>query len=189
MWNQVLGFLVLIEFYGIYVNKMLMQKKQGIQTDQMARGKKDKKLFVTELVMKVATYSVVVVEVSSIILYRNSTLPWLQAMGLCIGFLGCLVFGLAVFTMKDSWRAGIPEKDEIQLKTNGIYRISRNPAFLGFNLVYVGLLITFFNWVLLFFTVFAMVMLHLQIVQEEKYLAKTFGNAYLAYRAKVRRYI
>ncbi len=73
--------------------------------------------------------------------------------------------------------------------TAGIYRFSRNPAFLGFDLVYTGILLMFFNWVLLVFTVFAAVMLHLQIMQEEKFLSAAFGEEYLSYRKRVCRYI
>ncbi len=53
---------------------------------------------------------------------------------------------------------------ETELVTNGIYQISRNPAFLGFDLLYIGTLLMFFNWILCFLTVFAVIMYHLQIV-------------------------
>ena len=39
------------------------------------------------------------------------------------------------------------------------------------------------------FTVFAIVMLHLQILQEERYLTATFGTEYLRYRHQVFRYL
>ena len=91
--------------------------------------------------------------------------------------------------MKDSWRAGIPEKDKTKLVTKGIYKISRNPAFLGFDLMYIGILLIFFNYGLLLFTVYVIMMLHLQVLQEEKYMEKTFGNEYLQYKNKVFRYI
>ena len=39
------------------------------------------------------------------------------------------------------------------------------------------------------FTVFAIVMLHLQILQEERYLTTTFGAEYLAYQHRVFRYL
>ena len=90
--------------------------------------------------------------------------------GFCIGMLGDVVFLLSVLCMRDSWRAGIPDKDKIELVTNGIYRFSRNPAFLGFS-------------------VFAIIMLHLQILQEERYLADTFGATYREYCRHVFRYI
>lgn len=84
---------------------------------------------------------------------------------------------------------GKPAKDKTKLVTSGIYRISRNPAFLGFDMVYAGILLMFFNWVLFALSVFAMVVFHLQIVLvEEKYLERTFGRDYLEYREKVSRY-
>ena len=95
--------------------------------------------------------------------------------GFCVGMLGDTIFQLSVLCMKDSWRAGIPDKDKTELVTTGIYRFSRNPAFLGFDLMYVGVLLLYGNLLTLGFSVFAIVMLHLQILQEERYLVNTFG--------------
>lgn len=73
--------------------------------------------------------------------------------------------------------------------TDGIYKISRNPAFLGFDCVYIGLVLMFFNLPLLIASAFAVIMLHLQILQEERYLAKIFGDNYICYKNKVFRYL
>ena len=74
--------------------------------------------------------------------------------------------------------------------TAGIFQISRNPAFLGFDLVYIGLGLMFFNWGLWAVSAFAALMFHLQIVNvEEVFLQETFGEDYLAYCADVRRYL
>ena len=35
---KVVGFLILITFYGCYFAKMISQKKKGIQTDQIGKG-------------------------------------------------------------------------------------------------------------------------------------------------------
>ena len=43
--------------------------------------------------------------------------------------------------MRDSWRAGISETDKTELVTEGIYQISRNPAFLRFDLLHIGILL------------------------------------------------
>lgn len=43
--------------------------------------------------------------------------------------------------MRDSWSAGISETDKTELVTEGIYQFSRNPAFLEFNLLYIGILL------------------------------------------------
>lgn len=138
--------------------------------------------------MKCATILAVIVEIISIILnwtlFNNS----IKIIGVILGFLGVLVFLLAVYTMKDSWRAGISASDKTKLVNNGIYKISRNPAFLGFDLAYIGLLIINFNWLLFIATVFLIIMLHLQILQEEEYLNNEFGDEYYNYKKRVCRY-
>lgn len=109
--------------------------------------------------------------------------------GFCIGMLGDVVFLLSVLCMRDSWRAGIPDKDKTELVTNDIYCFSRNPAFLGFDLMYIGMLLLYGNLLTLGFSVFAIIMLHLQILQEERYLADTFGVPYQEYCRHVFCYI
>ncbi|MCM1343888.1 MAG: hypothetical protein NC246_08650 [Muribaculaceae bacterium] len=42
---------------------------------------------------------------------------------------------------------------------------------------------------MLLFSAFAMIMLHLQILQEERYLQAVFGDDYIAYKNKVCRYL
>lgn len=85
--------------------------------------------------------------------------------------------------MKDNWRVGVSKEENTNLVTNGIYAISRNPAFLGFDLMYIGILFSFFNWYLCFATSFALVFFHLQIVNvEEDFLLERFGDDYLKYK-------
>ena len=176
-------------FYACYFSKMIAQKKKGIRTDQMGKGKKGFVKLI-EITLKVVSFTVPVVELLSIFLC-NPTMPMIiQWCGAVVGALGVVVFIISVVTMKDSWRAGVSEKEKTDLVTNGIYQISRNPAFLGFDLMYIGILLMAFNWVLFGVSVFAIVMFHLQIVNvEEDFLVVTFGEDYLAYRDKVRRYI
>lgn len=110
-------------------------------------------------------------------------------MGAAIGTIGVALFILAVLAMKDSWRAGVPEKDKTGLITGGVFQISRNPAFLGFDLLYLGILLMFFHWTLLAISGFAALMFHLQIVNvEEDFLLNTFGEEYLLYKKTVNRY-
>ena len=93
-----------------------------------------------------------------------------------------------MWTMKGSWRAGIPTEDKTEMITQGIYSFSRNPAFLGFDLVYIGILIGFGNMILIVITIFTVIMMHLQILQEEQFLEKVFGKQYREYKDKVGRY-
>lgn len=185
---QISAVIILLVFYGCYFGKMFMQKKKGIQTDQIGKGKTGFVKMI-ELTMKVATLLVPVMEVISISL-NISNLPLIvRDVGIIIAILGDIVFAISVWTMKDSWRAGVSPTDKTELVTDGIYQISRNPAFLGFDLVYVGVFLMFFNWVLFLVSVFAMIMFHLQIVNvEEDFLLDSFGEDYIAYKKKVNRY-
>lgn len=185
---QISVLVIMAVFYIAYFTKMLLQRKKGIQTDQIGKGSKSRKILFVELLMKIATLGIVPVEVVSILgeyqLWNNV----LCQIGAVISSLGVAVFILAMYTMHDSWRAGIPALDKTELVTNGIYRFSRNPAFLGFDLLYVGILLAFFNWVHLVAVIYAIVMLHLQILQEEVYLVSVFGDDYLAYKKRTGRY-
>ena len=179
----------LIAFYGCYFIKMFLQKKQGIQTDQIGKDKVGFVKFV-EVTMKVAAVLVFVAGLVSIFIGTNYGSVTVRVMGAAIGVVGTFVFIAAVQTMRDSWRAGVSKTDKTELVTKGIYQISRNPAFLGFDLLYIGTLLMFFNWILCILTVFAIIMYHLQIVNvEEEFLLATFGNEYLQYKQKVCRYI
>ena len=179
----------IIAFYGCYFLKMFHQKRQGIQTDQIGKDKIGFVKFV-EITMKIAAILVFIAGLVSIFLETGNSLTAIRIIGAITSVGGTVIFIVAVWTMRDSWRAGVSKTDKTELITNGIYHISRNPAFLGFDLLYIGTLLMFFNWILCFLTVFAVIMYHLQIVNvEENFLLVAFGNEYLQYKKKVCRYI
>ena len=185
---QISAVIILLVFYGCYFGKMFMQKKKGIQTDQIGKGKTGFVKMI-ELTMKVATLLVPLVEIISIAVNVSNLSIIARYLGIVTAILGDIVFVISVWTMKDSWRAGVSPTDKTELVTTGIYQISRNPAFLGFDLVYVGICLMFFNWLLFLVSVFAMIMFHLQIVNvEEEFLLDFFGEEYISYKKNVNRY-
>lgn len=183
-----LALLVLVIFYGIYFAKMLAQRRQGIQTRQIGRVK-DKSVHTVEMLMSIATFAAPVIQILSILFGWNHMPANARFTGFCIGMLGDMLFLVSVLCMKDSWRAGIPDKDRTKLVTTGIYRYSRNPAFLGFDFMYVGLLLMYFNLSMFVVSSFAIIMLHLQILQEERYLTENYEESYREYRKHVFRYL
>lgn len=186
---QLISIAAFLAFYGCYFAKMLRQRQQGIQTDQMGKGKAGLEKLV-EITTKAGAILAFAAGLASTLLGVSHGPVALRVAGGAMSSGGTAVFIAAVRTMRDSWRAGVSKTDQTELVTNGIYQISRNPAFLGFDLLYLGTLLMFFNWVLCALTVFAVIMYHLQIVcVEEKFLVATFGDAYLAYQKKVCRYI
>lgn len=185
---RLLALTVLALFYGIYFTKMFIQKRHGIRTRQIGR-RKEKAIHTVETLMSIATLGAPAAQLLSAAFGWNIMPASARFTGFCIGILGDAVFLVSVICMKDSWRAGIPDSDKTALVTGGIYKYSRNPAFLGFDLQYAGVLLMYFNPLNLCFSVFAAVMLHLQILQEERYLADAFGAPYAEYKSRVFRYL
>jgi len=70
----------------------------------------------------------------------------------------------------------------------GPYAFSRNPIYVSFNLVYVGIaLIVNTVWLIIFLPI-AIAMLHYGVIaREESYLERVLGDEYLRYKARVRR--
>lgn len=189
MFFQISAVVILLLFYGCYFIKMLEQRKKGICTNQMGKGKTGA-VKAIELTLRAATLIVPVVELISIILNTSAFPGALRITGIMLGLAGDAVFIAAVVQMHDSWRAGVPESDKTELVTSGIFSISRNPAFLGFDLVYIGILLMFYNHALFAASVFASLCIHLQIVNvEEDFLQNAFGEEYLSYKKRVSRYL
>lgn len=187
---QILGIFILGIFYLAYFGKMLGQRKKGIQTNQLGVGKKKRRTMYTERILRTITTVIVLVIIVSI--YLNTTLisnRIVRYLGVLLIGIGTGVFIAAMITMRDSWRAGIPQGEKLQIVTKGIYRVSRNPAFLGFDLTYIGATIAYGNVALLLFSMVAIIMMHLQILEEEKYMETTFGGEYLTYKNRVGRYL
>ena len=188
MIYQIVAILILAAFYSFYIAKIIIQKKQSIKTNQMGIGNKPRKGLIIERIMSVATVLTCMLGVLSIFLVKKYPIAEIRIAGIVIGVIAVVFFALATITMKNSWRVGIPE-EKTSLITNGIYKWSRNPAFVGFDLLYLSNILMFFNIPLVVVSVWAVVMLHLQILQEERYLASAFGAEYLAYRRRVLRYL
>lgn len=187
---QCIGIIILGIFYLAYFGKMIGQRKKGIQTNQLGVGDKAKRTRYTESILRIITTLIVIIIIVST--YLNTSFihnMGVRYLGILLIGIGTVVFITAMITMRDSWRAGIPQGEKLQIVTRGIYRVSRNPAFLGFDLTYIGASIAFGNVVLLLVSMVAIIMMHRQILEEERYMETTFGGEYLAYKNKVGRYL
>jgi len=76
------------------------------------------------------------------------------------------------------------------LVTSGIYRITRNPMYLGLLIILIGWGVFLSNlFALAFSACFVFYMNRFQIAQEERALEEIFGEAYTAYKGRVRRWV
>jgi protein-S-isoprenylcysteine O-methyltransferase Ste14 len=180
---------IIAVFFIVFFGKMAAQKRQGLKTSLFRRGDKPKKVFAIELTLKILVFATIGAQIASLLFDIHADGLPLRIAGAAVGAVGVAIIGVAIRTMADSWRTEIPEDKRTELVTGGIFRWSRNPAFLGFDLMFAGLAAMFFNPVLAALTVLSIVFYHLQILQEEKFLRSVFGTPYSEYMARTRRYL
>ncbi len=75
-----------------------------------------------------------------------------------------------------------------ELRTNGIYRFSRNPMYASFIFLNTATFLFLPSILLLIVMLYGMIVHHFIILGEEKYLENTFGDEYQKYKARVPRY-
>lgn len=100
-------------------------------------------------------------------------------------WMGLVILGVAMVwtiiaqgNMKDSWRVGIDSERKTELITEGLFRYSRNPIFLGMLLVLAGLFLVTPNAATLIFWVVGYILIQVQIRLEEEYLRRQHGKLY-----------
>ena len=82
------------------------------------------------------------------------------------------------------------DKPTSSLITDGPFRYSRNPGYLAGTMVYAGIAsLTNALWVFLLLPVVLLTLQRTAIEREERYLEGKFGEEYLGYKARVRRWI
>ena len=113
----------------------------------------------------------------------------LKSIGLVLVTLGFVLGILALIKMRNSWRVGIKYDQKTDLVTTGIYRISRNPYFLSYDILIFGYILIFPSLLLILLYLTLVVVFHRMIIEEEKYLMSVHDSTYLDYKKKVDRYL
>ena len=81
------------------------------------------------------------------------------------------------------------QKPPDQIVDTGLYRYTRNPMYLGHLIFYAGLMVTFQSWLAAALLAFHIVWFHRRVLNDEAHLATRFGEPYLAYKRRVKRWI
>jgi protein-S-isoprenylcysteine O-methyltransferase Ste14 len=108
--------------------------------------------------------------------------------GVALITLGLVIFGSAYASFGDSWRVGFDVRTPGTLVTTGTFALSRNPIYVFLDLWFIGVFLINGTLSFLIFALIAVVVLHWQILQEEKFVAGLYGQPYQSYCAKVGRY-
>ena len=112
---------------------------------------------------------------------------WVGAAAVAAGF---ALAAWAVATMRRAGTRFKTHQPTTRIVAAGPYRFSRNPIYSGMFLVLIGFGLGFDSlWLLVALGLFYPVIRYGVVAREEAYLERKFGDAYLDYKAKVRRWV
>ena len=123
-------------------------------------------------------------------------LPWpglndlpAQVIGYGLGILGVLLIAWGTLTLLRAGTTLQPHKGAGRLVTHGAFGFRRNPIYMGETLMFLGLAQATGNvWLAIMAPLFAAAVLVLAILPEERHLEARFGEDYLAYKERTRRW-
>jgi protein-S-isoprenylcysteine O-methyltransferase Ste14 len=145
-------------------------------------------LFITGKLSGYLTWIFLLISLIRIELFPFYTNPAVRIIALILLAVGLIFIIMSSIYLGRSVRLGLPQTETV-LKQSGIYKFSRNPMYVGFDLLTLSSMIYTLNWIVIILGIYSMITYHLIINGEENFLTDRFGEQYLTYKRKVRRYV
>lgn len=139
----------------------------------------------------------IVLAAGAVLLGRVLPLPWpglddlpARVIGIGFGAAGVALLVAAVLTLRQHGTTVQPNVGATKLVTTGPFSFFRNPIYLADVLILFGVAeITTNIWFVIGGLVFGLLVTWFAILPEERHLESRFGQAYLDYKAKTRRWL
>lgn len=195
---NILSFTLFVIFSMAYISKLIiLYRKYNISANVLARGKKGGRIQIAETAVVISSFIWITVwllqtlfdKAMGKIFKRLFIGIFINYMGLIFIISGILFFVTAMINMKTSWRVGIDKKIKTKLVTYGIYKYSRNPAFVGIYLMLSGLFFVYPNLLTLTVLIMNVLSINNLVIQEERHLEDMFQDEYYEYKKKTPRYL
>ncbi len=101
-----------------------------------------------------------------------------------------VIMGFAIRLFRRTGQDPKPWATTPEIISTGIYRITRNPMYVGMALLQIAIGVGLANWWIIIAVPVALVVVYLTAIrQEEAYLERKFGHAYTDYKESVRRWL
>jgi protein-S-isoprenylcysteine O-methyltransferase Ste14 len=183
------GALTIVLLLSMVWGRVLLMRKAGIKAVKF--GEIDKKDF---LIPPFAFFYFYLVFAHAFNLPTGSRQALFHAelayrVGVSLCLAGLLLLFLSLVSFGKSFRVGIDSNAPDKLVTTGIFAFSRNPIYVALGLVLLGQFFLFSNWILLVYIIAAIWLFQRQVSREEQYLRDHYGQQYLEYCDRVRRYL
>jgi protein-S-isoprenylcysteine O-methyltransferase Ste14 len=186
---QYFAVLTIVLLVAMVISRAILLKRKGITAMQF--GKLDKTDFLSPPFALFYFYLVFAHAFGWPTPVRQELLPSELATwsGVLICLAGLALFAWALVSFGQSFRVGIDVEHPDKLVTAGAFAVSRNPIYAALALVLAGQFLIFSHWLLLVYLAAAAWLFHRQVLREEVYLKEHYGQEYLAYCQRVRRYV
>ena len=194
---QIYMIIFIVCYFGITIGlrTLLLYKNTKINaTKNFGKKAKTKR---AERTIQVAIFLLIIIIANFLFLPNNYKflmpirfleINWLQNLGFILS-IGGLVLGFwAQLQMKDSWRLGITENENVNLVTTGLFTISRNPIYLGLGISFFGFFFIAPNVASIIFFCTMWYGVHEKIKDEEEFLTVKFGDEFIEYKRQVRKW-
>lgn len=189
-------YFVAFVFFVFFLRSYLVWKKTGVNPYKFG-GEDNAHDFIGKLMRLDLTLCAIVIIFYSFWNYGYQFLtpivwlqkPFVEIIGVILILASLIWIIAAQAQMGNSWRIGVNDGEKTKLVKEGIFRLSRNPVFLGMRLTLFGLFLIMPN--ALSFTVWFLgdVLMQTQVRLEEEHLTKTHGREYEVFCRQVRRWI
>jgi protein-S-isoprenylcysteine O-methyltransferase Ste14 len=118
-----------------------------------------------------------------------TTNSWVRLFGIIPVLAGVFLAGWGRWTLVRAGTNVVPSQPTLAIVTDGPFRFTRNPLYLGGSIAFIGLSILLNSAWPLILLVPSLVILDWGVIRrEERYLETKFGPIYLAYKSRVRRW-
>jgi len=177
LWNA--WILQLLFFLTMIVSDFLIGKEGRKRTKRM------RQLVPFNRAEKILAYSTHVIIMPFVIVYSiflplETNTVWLYV-GLPIFAVSLVMYVVTILNV-----ATTPVDEPV---TKGVYRILRHPIYFGGFLMYIGVGIACASWVVLLCAVLWLVLFHIVVPTEERFLVERYGGAYQEYMNSTPRWI
>lgn len=110
--------------------------------------------------------------------------------GIALTVAGLTIIVTAIVQMRRAKTNVEPWKPTTAILDDGLYAVSRNPIYAAMCLIYLGMSFLFNSFWFLPPLVLVLLIVHYGVItREEKYLTGKFGDEYLSYKNRVRRWV
>jgi len=175
LWN---AWIFVLSFFSMFIVFKILDQFRGTERysrpDKPPFSEKEEKLY------GISQLAIWASNIYSIFLPLKLNTAWFY-IGLFI-FLFGMVFTFLAGTSLDATPTDRPA-------TKGVYRISRNPIYLGCFSIYLGTGIACASWLFLLLTAIRIVLYDILIAPEERWCLEKYGDTYRKYMNKTPRWI